>query len=204
MRPSSTLSVVASLVTLLFVVACHSEEEASARKGPKASEQAPPIGMVLAPEHAIVSMGATLTMEATGLYEDRVTRDLTNAVVWHVSDPAIAGISNGLDQEGVLTPESVGVVDVWATLGDQVSPTTRVEVTDAVVDAITVEPTSVRMAVGSKTALSATAFFSDGAISDATGQVRWVVSDTSVVRLGRRQRAAGLGRRQHRGARDLG
>jgi len=180
---STTTSFLGWVVVLLFAVGCHGEQEGAGPKGPKAAAQTPPIGMVLAPEQAILSMGSTLAMGATGLYDDRVTRDLTNAVVWHVSDDSIASISNGLDREGVLTPNTVGVVEVWATLGEEVSPATRVEVTDAVVDAISVEPTSVRMAAGSQTPLTATAFFSDGAISDATGQVRWVVSDTSVVRL---------------------
>ena len=97
---------------LLFALACQGEEENASNRRGKAAEQATPIGMVLAPEHAVVSMGASLSMEAIGLYDGRVTRDLTNAVVWHVSDADIASISNGLDKEGVLTPHAVGLVEV--------------------------------------------------------------------------------------------
>ena len=141
------------------------------------------VGILVTPDALVVPLGSTVKMTATGLYDDRRTEDLTAAVEWASERRKIVGISNGLDAEGELTGRELGETRIWAQLDGVKSSRTSVVVTDLEITELRVTPESLKLAVDQQVALTATATFSDGSTSDATGLVRWVTADSSVAGL---------------------
>jgi hypothetical protein len=135
------------------------------------------VGILVTPDDVVLPRGDAVRLVATGLRADRTAVDLTAVVAWEVADPGVLQVDDGLDREGVLTGVAVGETTVTAVLGDVASPPAEVEVTEATVLGLSVQPATAELAPGQTLQLTATAAFSDGRSSDATGQVRWVTSD---------------------------
>ena len=184
-RPCQTL-----LFPTLFVMVFACGEEGGLMRGQIEEE---PIGIFIEPDEASVPVGSTLQLQATGLYDDRETADLTHVVTWHVSRRSVAKVGNKLDQEGILTARKEGEVEVWATVGEVTSSVALVRVIDADLEGLTVEPSSLAIGVGETVEMKASAFFTDGSTSDASGQVRWVVEDPAVARFEEGDRLLGVG-----------
>jgi len=155
---------------------------------------AAPIGVLVTPEDVIVPVGGTVQLAATGLYDKRRSEDLTHVAQWRSSDPEVVRVGSGLDEEGRVTAVEVGQAEVWAVVEGVKSPRARISVTDQALEALTVEPSELVVAVGQEVPMTATAQFTDGLRSDATAQVRWITSDPSVVTFdGSVLSAAGVG-----------
>ena len=147
------------------------------------SGEAPLLGILVTPEDPVVPVGATLQLEATGLYDERESRELTAAVAWESSASSVAMVSNALDGEGQLTAVAPGSTQVWATLDALASVPVTVTVTDKAVDVLAVEPSSATLAVRDAVNLGVTARYSDGTVADASGLVRWVTADPEVASI---------------------
>jgi len=68
-------------------------------------------------------------------------------------------------------------------MGDVESPAVEVQVTDATVLGLAVEPESVSVQVGDTVQLRATASYSDGTRADSSTQVRWITASGAVAQL---------------------
>ncbi|MCB9777417.1 MAG: Ig-like domain-containing protein [Alphaproteobacteria bacterium] len=141
------------------------------------------LGILLTPTEVVVPVGQTAQLSATGLLDGRESLDLTRSVDWRSSDPGVLAISNDLDEEGVATGISAGVVRVTARYGDVDAVPLDVVVTDADVERLGVYPDSLALVEGESLQMTATAFFSDGSESDASGQVRWITDDGTVATI---------------------
>ncbi len=141
------------------------------------------IGILLTPELVTVPLGDEVQLTATGLYEDRSTTDLTAVVDWRTSSAAVAQVSSGLDNEGVVRGMGVGSAVVTASFDAITSPDAKVTVSDASLLGVTVEPKNVTVEQGATVQLRAQAAFSDGTRSDATSQVRWITSNGRVATM---------------------
>lgn len=162
--------------------------------GPQGTDGDLPIGIFVSPEAVVVPVGTSVQLTATGLFEGRETRDLTRQVRWRSGDARIAEAQDGLDQEGLVWGAGLGSTEVWAVLDGVQSQKVTVEVTDQQITALSVEPRDVVLELGGTVALQASATWSDGSRSDATGLVRWVTDDGSVATLdGGLLTAAGVG-----------
>ena len=164
------------LALLTALVACSSSGMTPAGDGEL-------LGLVITPEEAWVPMGSAVQLKAIGLYPDRETRDLTNVVSWASADPSTADVLNALDEEGLVQGNSLGTTEVWAWLDDVQSPQIPVTVTDQSVTALDVEPGSVDLEPGGSVQLGATATWTDGSRTDATGMVRWVTGNGNVATI---------------------
>lgn len=140
------------------------------------------IGIFVTPEEVVVPEGGTVQLVATGLYDNRETRDLTAVVTWKSANNSIAS-AGGLDGEGRFVGIAVGSTEVTARLDGVKSPPTLLTVTDQTVTSLSVEPEALVLEVGQQVELVATATFSDGSRSDATGLVRWITADGAVATL---------------------
>lgn len=160
-----------------------------------APDDAVVLGILITPEDPIVSVGQTLQLTATGLLEDRSSRDLTAVVTWHVDDADVAIVGDGLDEEGALDALSVGSTLVWAELDGLESVPVTVKVTDAELMGLTIGPSELDLTVGDSVQLTAQAVFSDGSRADGAGLVRWITADGDVAQIasGGRLTAAGVG-----------
>jgi hypothetical protein len=141
------------------------------------------LGIVVTPDEVIVPVGTTIQLEALGLKDTRETVELTDAVDWSSSSPSVAAISNSLSNEGTLTGVSSGVSTIVADFGGLGSAPARITVTDAGLERLAITPGSLTVGLWDTVQLSAEATFSDGSSSDASGQVRWITADGSIVQL---------------------
>ena len=141
------------------------------------------IGILIAPERIVVPLGDSIQLKATGLTAARQSRDVTNFVVWGSTNPSVAQVSDTLDQEGKISGLAAGEAQVWAELDGVRSPDVKVEVTEASLVGLTVDPKTASVEVGQTFQLKATAAFSDGKRSDASSQAQWVTSNNAVARI---------------------
>lgn len=142
-----------------------------------------PVGILVQPEQLVVPVGQTAQLKATGLYEDRTSSDITHLVSWKSANPSIATASDGLDSEGVVTGHAVGGTELTASLSGVDSVPVTVNVTDAELIGLTVEPKSLDLATGDEVQLKAIAAYSDGNRADSSSQVRWITGDGAVAQI---------------------
>jgi trimeric autotransporter adhesin len=130
------------------------------------------------PANAQVPVGLTRQFTATGIYTDNTSEDVTDSAQWTSSDPSVATVGNSADNKGLLTgvAASQTPVTLSAAVGD-VTGTTAVTVTSAVVQQINVQPTSASLPrFGFKQRFTATGQLSDGSTTDLSSQVTWAKS----------------------------
>ena len=151
------------------------------------------LGILVTPDEVIVPVGSSVQLEALGLKDSRETVDLTDAVDWTSSAPSVASVSNGMSEEGTLTGVSAGSTIIVADFDGVESVPSRITVTDASLDRLVISPSSVTVGLWDTVKLSAEATFSDGRSSDASGQVRWITGDGSIVQFGSDGELEGVG-----------
>lgn len=132
----------------------------------------------ITPSSADLPVGVTVPFFAIGVFSDGTHLDMTAAVAWASSAPAIASVSNAPFAHGLVTANAIGTAIISATF-DGVTGTGTVVVTPALPTGIVVTPALVTMPAGSVVQLTATAFYTDGTNADVTAQVTW----TSVAPL---------------------
>ncbi len=141
------------------------------------------VGILVTPESVVVPLGGDTQLTATGLYDDRTSRNITAVVSWSSADSDVATVSEGLDAEGLLSGLSVGETTVIGSMNDIASVSARITVTDAELLGLTVEPGELTLEQGSEVQLQAIAAWSDGSRGDAASQVRWLTADGTVAQI---------------------
>ncbi|TGK01205.1 hypothetical protein EHQ53_09210 [Leptospira langatensis] len=139
------------------------------------------VSIAVTPTNPSVAKGLTKSFTATGTYTDATTQDLTTQVTWTSSDTSKATISNVSGSEGIATGAAVGTSNITATLGTISSAASTLTVTAAVLQSITITPSSPSVAKGKSQDLTATGTYSDASTQDLTTQVTWSSSDTNTV-----------------------
>lgn len=125
---------------------------------------------------SIVS-GVVTPVRAIGIYDDGSSRDITRLVRWKSDDVSIAMFLPG----GRLKGGRSGNVNISAELSG-VSGVQAVEVTDAVVSRLVIEPGEFSLAAGYEQQLTVWAQMSNGSELDVTNQVFWrTESDVATV-----------------------
>lgn len=136
--------------------------------------------------------GRTQQFRATGNYSDGTARDLTEdaCIRWDTSNMAAAGVSNTAGSRGLATGTAAGVTQISATCTDAMggsvtSALVPLNVTSAVVTAITVAPATQSTERGFGRQFTATADLSDGTTAIVTDDplVTWTVSDATVATI---------------------
>ena len=165
-------------------------------EGPSVVDPDSVLGLLIQPDAVILPMGHTVQLSAIALDVDREHVDLTHMVDWSAQDGAVATISSELDEEGLLRAASPGTTTVEATWEGMAGDPVRVDVTDAELERLAVNPDAVQLTVGDSVELTAFGTFSDGASGDLSAQVRWHTDDPAVARIDENGRlmAAGAGR----------
>jgi hypothetical protein len=158
-------------------------------------EEGDVIGILISPERVVVPLGEEVQLKAVGLTADRRSTDLTHAATWGSSDPSVAAVDQGLDREGMVRGVAAGEARVWAEVQGIRSPEAKVQVSEASLLGLTLEPKTATVAQGATVQLKAIAAFTDGERSEATTQVQWITDNASVARVdgGGLMTGAGLG-----------
>ncbi|WP_421185562.1 Ig-like domain-containing protein [Aeromonas enteropelogenes] len=142
----------------------------------------------LTPARKSIPIGFEQQFTAIAILSDGRTLDVTrqSALNWNSSDTAIAAIENVAERKGIAQGLATGVVTITATgmaNGTTFSSTAQLNVTNAVVTALQVTPTTFSMPVGFKQQFIATATLSDGKILDVTHQKALNWSSTAAAAI---------------------
>ena len=147
----------------------------------------------VAPATVSMPLGTGRLFEATGIYSDASTRDVTADVTWASDDENIATISNAVGNEGAATAIGEGTTVLRATLSGIVGQA-DVTVSAATLESVEVTPTLVLLPAGQSQAYVATGVYSDGSTVDVTTSVTWASTDLAVATI---SNAGGTDARNH-------
>ena len=135
------------------------------------------VSIAITPNSPSIASGTTQQFTATGTFSDGSTQDVSSQTVWSSSNPSVLTI----DATGYATSDSTGSAQVTATLNSVSATTGNVMVTPATLSSLTLSPTSVTIAKGTKRQFTVTAVFSDGSMQNVTGQATWTTSNGAVA-----------------------
>jgi len=74
--------------------------------------------LVITPDNPSLTLGETFQLQAIGYFSDDTQQNLTDQVIWSISDENIATISNADGNQGLLSTLSLGTVGLEARLTD--------------------------------------------------------------------------------------
>lgn len=135
--------------------------------------------IAVAPGTATIAVGAQQQFKATGTYSDTSTQDLTDAVTWNSSKPAVASIRSS----GLAMGMEPGTSAVGASMGSiSGASTLSVDVVTSL-QTITVTPVDPSLAVSQQQQFVATGTYNDGSIQIITSTVTWTSSDGGVATI---------------------
>ena len=75
------------------------------------------VSITVTPANSSIPLGNTQQFSASGTYSDGSTQNLTSAVTWSSSAPAVATISNASGSQGLSTTVAMGATTITATSG---------------------------------------------------------------------------------------
>ncbi len=135
--------------------------------------------IVLSASSTQIAAGLTATFSAKGIYSDGSEQNLTNQVLWSVSDTSKASIN---PETGLLTALQVGSVSVLAAK-ENLSGSLPITVSAATLESIAVTPSVLSLAKGSSADVNVFAIFSDKSKQDVSAQVEWSNTNNQVASI---------------------
>lgn len=152
------------------------------------------VSLTVLPNPASVAAGRTQQFNATGLFTDNTTADLTEQVTWTSSNQGVATVESvefrTVRARGAVPGLATGVAPGEATItathaATGKSGTAQFMVTAAELTGIEVTPTNSSVAKGLTQQFTATGHFTDNTTQDLTDQVglNWTTSDESVASI---------------------
>ncbi|WP_310275049.1 Ig-like domain-containing protein [Rheinheimera soli] len=137
----------------------------------------------LTPVNANLFVGVSRQFNATGIYSDGTSQDISALVSWASSATAIAVINSSSGaQHGLATGQSAGATQISATLG-AVSASTTLTVNAATLSSIVVTPLVSTVTAGLSRQFVATANYSDGSSFDVSRSVVWASANTQIATM---------------------
>ncbi len=121
----------------------------------------------LEPPHPVVPVGLSVPLKVTAIRSDGSKQDVTAEAIWTSSSPNLASVENA-----GLIGRAPGALTISASVQGLVV-TAPVDVTNARVDSIDVQPSTFSLPMGVTAQLTATALLSDGSSLDITSQAAW-------------------------------
>jgi hypothetical protein len=130
-----------------------------------------------------INTGGLLQFVAVGVFRSGQQRDLTADVAWASSAPEVATV-NHLNVPGLVLGQSVGSIQISATMGDQ-SALANLEVTQDARLALVLEPPDAARRLGETVTFRATAVFYDGTQRNVTNSAVWIAANPLVATVER-------------------
>jgi uncharacterized protein YjdB len=132
--------------------------------------------LAVTPASATVAVGGTTTFSATGTFSDGTTASV--AATWSSSNTAVATVNAST---GTVTGGSTyGTATITATSGSLTATGTVINAAPYPVS-LTVTPANPSVTVGATVKLTASATWSDGSVTDASGPSVWSTSAASIA-----------------------
>lgn len=189
-RESRSLSWLVMFITVCFLSACGGGGSSSSSAAPATPQEASLETIVITPQTATLAAGTTKQFSAEASYSDGSQADVTADVTWSVDNSAVLTVENSTDGSGAspgrVTGVAAGKSFISASLDGVTASTAAdsIEVTDAVLESLQVEPFNPSIALGSDQQFSVTGTYSDGSNQDLSSAVSWSSSDTLVADIG--------------------
>jgi hypothetical protein len=134
-----------------------------------------------------LAAGTSLSLSATGNYQDGSTQDLSRQVVWQSTDTLVASV----DAEGRVTARAAGVARIVAQIGTVVG-SVEIAVSEATLESLEIAPSSLTLAMGTSQQVKVVGHYSDGSTQDLTDQARWQSDNTTAASVENTAERAGL------------
>ncbi len=135
--------------------------------------------ITITPSSLSLAKGLGQPLQATGHFSDMTSQNLTTAVTWASSNPAVATISTS----GQLNTSGTGTATITATFR-AAQGSASITVTPAVLTALAVNTVNASIPLGLSAQFTATATFSDSTTQDLTASVSWSSSNPAVATIG--------------------
>ncbi len=136
--------------------------------------------IAVTPATATLPLGLSQRFVATGTFADGSTHDVSDAVTWASSAPAVADIGAASGLADALT---LGATTVSASSG-AVTGTLALSTVAATIRSMTVAPTTLHTGVGITRHLKATGTYSDGTSRDVSDSATWTTQATGIAAVG--------------------
>ncbi|HTR63122.1 MAG TPA: Ig-like domain-containing protein [Candidatus Binataceae bacterium] len=143
------------------------------------------------PVSVTVAAGTSEQLNATGVFSDGTSQDLTSVVNWGTSASSIAVVGDTTGTYGRVTGISAGNATITAEFNG-VSGSSAITVTSAKLTSIEVTPAAPTIAKGTTVQLTATGQFSDGSTEDLTQAATWSSSAGSIATVSNTSGSQGL------------
>lgn len=140
------------------------------------------VSMAVTPGTASFALGQNQQFTATGTYSDATTQNLTTAVAWTSSNPAV-----GVSAVGVATATATGASTITATQSG-ISGSASLTVNAAALVSIAVTPGSASIVGTATQQLTATGTYTDGTVQTLTATATWSSANPAAATVN----AAGL------------
>ena len=134
----------------------------------------------ITPPQLILQRGAGRSFNATAVYDDNSTADVTQQATWSSSDTGVLSVVASGANAGRATALAAGTATVTATLGG-INGTASVTVTTPTLTSITVSPATATIMVGGTKSFTAQGTYSDASTADLTDSVTWSSSNTTAL-----------------------
>ncbi|WP_232775084.1 MULTISPECIES: Ig-like domain-containing protein [unclassified Shewanella] len=135
--------------------------------------------LVVSPARTTIAAGLTQVFQASGIFSDGSSKDLSLESAWQSSDISVASVERDGEARGYRAGETV-VTASYIGFSDSSTLT----VTDAALSYIQVTPVKVKVAAGTEGQFEARAFYTDGHSEDITLVASWTSLDQAIVYIG--------------------
>ncbi len=137
----------------------------------------------ISPVNSSLPAGYKQQLQATGIFSNHTSHDLTEQVTWVSSDAAVAEVDNRLLSKGEVTAVGKGSTIISAYFAGQ-SAVADLTVSDAELMSIDVTPSSSKVVMGLQQQFEAIALYSDGSQKVVTDKVEWSSGSSKVTLVG--------------------
>jgi hypothetical protein len=127
------------------------------------------VSIAITPTTGTLPLGISQRLVAMGTYADGHSADVSDAVTWSSSAPAVADIGAATGLADALT---LGTTTIAATSGT-VSATLSLTTVAATIRSLVIAPATLQTGVGITRHFTATGTFSDGSVADVTASATW-------------------------------
>ncbi|MDH5545322.1 MAG: Ig-like domain-containing protein [Gammaproteobacteria bacterium] len=137
-----------------------------------------------------IAAGSRIPLRATGVFSDGSQLDISKSATWISKNAYSATIENG-PNSGRLSAVRKGPNEVLAALQNRLGKSTFF-VTDAALLSLSITPSSLTLANGSRQPFRATGRYTDGSLLDLTNEVSWSSDHTNIATVSNSLRDNGM------------
>ena len=175
---ASGFSRILSPLLLIFLSACGGGVGSDSQHNPTGPDPVVLESLVVVPATTQLAKGLSLSYGAVGYLSNGSLIDLTTSATWGSDNESVASV----DAQGLVTSHTPGITTIYVSLSG-LRAEASLEVTDAALLTIEIQPPSAKVAKGLTADFTAFGRYSDGTRRDITAEAVWSAANTSLLEL---------------------